>query len=132
MRPGHRFLLAVFAVLMVGSLGRDVRTVRADESNPDVIPSFINALNTGDVAAALQLASPSLTMTLPGGLSFPISAVATVPASLLPITIVSLTPEGTGSQTVDGVFTFGGDPTPQRVQIKGNGGVIVSILVLGP
>jgi hypothetical protein len=109
-----------------------VQNLRADANNPDVIPTFIDAVNRGDIGAAMQLTSPNLSLTLPSGLMVPVDPSTPIPASFLPITIVSLTPEGTGSQTVDGVFTFGSDPRQQRVQIKGDGGVIVSIALLGP
>jgi hypothetical protein len=109
-----------------------VHRVYADANNPDVIPTFIDAINRGDANLAMQLASPNLTLTLPGGVTVPVNPATPIPATFLPITIVSLTPEGTGTQTVDGVFTLGSDPTQQRVQIRGDGGVIVSIVLLGP
>ncbi|HTE84797.1 MAG TPA: hypothetical protein VK821_08685 [Dehalococcoidia bacterium] len=131
MRHGNLLsILASLAFLAGGPLM--VQTARADANNPDVIPTFVDALNRGDTTTAQQLAAPNLTLTLGSGQSFAISASIPIPAELLPITIVSLSPEEQGSQTVDGVLTFGSNPSQQRVQFKGDAGVIVSIRVLGP
>ncbi len=133
MRAIRLFLtFLLFAALLVGALGSGASSARADENNPDVIPTFVDALNRGDTGLALQLSSPSLVLILPNGQSFTVSASTPFPAALLPITIISLDPQGVGSQTVDAVLTFGSDPTRVRVEFKGEGGVIVSIRVLGP
>jgi hypothetical protein len=128
-----RYLVLLIAVCITAALGPSAaRVAEADANNPDVIPTFVNAVNSGDTATALQVVSPSLTITLANGRSIPFSASTPVPQALLPITIISLTPEGMGSQTVDAVVTFGADPTQQHLQFKGEGGVIVSITALGP
>jgi hypothetical protein len=122
-------LILLFAVVLSPLAVRDAM---ADANNPDVIPAFIDAVNRGDANAVMQLVSPNLTVTLPGGITLPVDTSTPLSPSLLPVTIVSLTPEGTGSQTVDGVLAFGSDPTQKQVQFKGDGGVITSIVLLGP
>src|SRR6266536_6425580 len=107
--------LLVLAAVIAGTLGGRSLPVRADENNPDVIPTFVDALNRGDTDLALLLSSPSIVLILPGGQALSVSASTPFPAAFLPITIVSLTPQGIGSQTVDGVMTFGSDPTVVRV-----------------
>ena len=124
--------LPLLATVLVGALRSAAPSARADENNPDVIPAFVDALNRGDTGLALQLSSPSLVLILPNGQSLTVSASTPFPAALLPITIISLDPQGVGSQTVDAVLTFGSDPTRVRVEFKGEGGVIVSIRILGP
>jgi hypothetical protein len=128
----HHLLPAVILLVALTLAPVTIRNSYADANNPDVIPTFIDAVNRGDVNAAMQLVSPNLTITLPSGLTVPADPSTPIPATFLPITIVSLTPEGTGSQTVDGVITVGSNPTQQRVQFKGDGGVITSIILLGP
>lgn len=128
----RRYLVPLLALLAFVAFGMQApRIATGDANNPDVIPTFIDALNRGDINSALQVASPNLTLKLANGVSVPISVSTPVPAPLLPITIVSLTPEGTGTQTVDAVLTFGSDPTQRQVQFRGEGGVIVSISVVG-
>jgi hypothetical protein len=128
----RRYLIPLLILSALVFSARPVRVAQADANNPDVIPTFVDSLNRGDMNSAMQVASQNLKLTLPNGLSVPITASTPLPAALLPITILSLTPEGMGTQTVDGVFTFGSDPTQQRVQIRGDGGVIVFIAILGP
>jgi hypothetical protein len=134
-----RTLVAVpfgLTLVLLVALASPASRLESAPNDPVTIRDFVTAVNNGDMAAAFLNAAPSIAFTLPGGQTIAFTQSTPLPASLLPIAIVSLTPEGQGSQTVDCVFTFGSDPTKQQVQIKGDisgdAGVIVSIKVIGP
>jgi hypothetical protein len=123
-------LVFVFGLSLTGAVAG-----RAQADAGTILQSFITAVNTGDVAAAQQLASPDLMITLPGGGTF--SALQgesadfqAIPPAFLPITIVSLTPDASGDQ-VDAVLRFGFFLSA-HVQVHTTDGVIDNMTVIGP
>jgi hypothetical protein len=130
MRARFRFALPLVLALLIGLFA--AQPPAPVEADGETFQSLVTAINNGDMASAMQIASPDLTVTVPGGLTFRMSPGAQLPASILPITVVSVTSEGAGSQTLDAVLMFGGDPTRYNVQVKGSNAQVGSIRVLGP
>lgn len=139
----HRIIwLAVgFAsILSLVPLRLSAPAMHAEGGCAGTVRSFVDAVDNGDAAAALQDISPNLTVSLPNGLTLPLGRLAAslpsaqasvLPASFLPLTIVSLSADSQAADTVDAVLTIGSQPTAQQAQITCSNGLIASIAVSG-
>jgi hypothetical protein len=124
------------ALLFAFGLLLTIPTVgRAQTDAATTLQSFIAAVNSGDVATAEQLASPGLTITLPGGrtvaaVQAEAAGIEAIPPAFLPITVVSLSPDASGD-SVDAVLRFGVFLSA-HVQVHATDGVIDNLAVVGP
>jgi hypothetical protein len=127
--------LAIALVVVFCSFLTLTTGARAQTDAATVLQSFITAVNNGDVVTAETLASPGLTITLPGGATLPAlqaepAGVQTIPPAFLPITIVSVKPNASGD-SVDAVLRFGGFLSAE-VQVHTTDGVIDNFSIVGP
>ena len=118
--PGRRSAGVALAILLLGSLLISAPRSLAQGRNGGQIRSLITALNTSDSAGAKALLAPDFTLTIAGGT--PVSGADAVQKLLglpLPISIVSLTPQG--SHHVNAMLQFGSSPSI-AVTFTGEGG----------
>jgi hypothetical protein len=89
------------------------------------VQSLLAALDSGDAAVAAQLAAPGLALALPGGVTWNLAQPQSLPASLLPVTATSVTPDAGTSGAVDATLQFGAGLT-LSARFLVNGGQVVA------
>lgn len=134
----RRSLAALFALLLLAApIAPGARAGSASSDCAGVVSGMVDAVNSGDLVSAQQAISPSMTVTLPNGLSMPLGGLA----GLLPLSgmspmgsgmpslsIASLSPESPSA--VDVTFAAGGGQVQARIQCSN--GQITSLQLNGP